>query len=470
MSRKRLALAAAAVTLIGGGTFVGDACLCLTPGPQPQSPGGGTDQTANIWVDTDGGTCVDNASPVVYDTATACGTFDAANDTCDNGDQVAVQGGSYPDQTISGANSRSAACTFVVATGETVDMGSADSGVTGGKLTVCSDWLTFEGTTSRADALAATAVDPDGVRDGFDIFNVDMTLCTSPSIFQSSNVILRNLSLGRVSWTGSRDNQIVGGQIGPLDCGANVNEDMLTMKSRINQSDGNDYPLTDVVVDGVVFHDSIRPGGCTNHMDMIQVFSGDGVTIKNNLFLRADDQMLFGRCELECGADAPLRDWVIENNLFSSCCQASSSSETLSLDGSGAIPCVNMVVRYNTMRDRAPKLRCTDASSGSDGPASDIQAYGNLFYSKATDCTLATWTHNFYWNTATAGCGGTGETVWNGSGSVMTDPGNDDFTLTAGSSAKTEGHPTLCPSLDFEGETRPQPGATSCDAGADEEA
>jgi hypothetical protein len=50
--------------LIGGGSYViGD---------------GGA--TANIWVDSNGGTCVDNASLTAYVDADACGTLDAAND------------------------------------------------------------------------------------------------------------------------------------------------------------------------------------------------------------------------------------------------------------------------------------------------------------------------------------------------------------------------------------------------------
>jgi hypothetical protein len=69
--------------------------------------------TANIWVDSNGGTCVDNASLTAYVDADACSTFDAANDTCDNGDIVRIKDGStYSGQSLSGSNSRGSACLF----------------------------------------------------------------------------------------------------------------------------------------------------------------------------------------------------------------------------------------------------------------------------------------------------------------------------------------------------------------------
>jgi hypothetical protein len=102
---------------------------------------GGGDATANIWVDANGGTCADNASLVAYDDAAACGTLDAANDTCDNGDVVRVASGatigssSTGTTTIDGGNSRSSACIVRAAT----DAG--DISVTG-TLALTGAWLT----------------------------------------------------------------------------------------------------------------------------------------------------------------------------------------------------------------------------------------------------------------------------------------------------------------------------------------
>jgi hypothetical protein len=98
---------------LSGSVFVAQACLCTTPGAQDPSPGGGSEGLANIWVDSNGGTCADNASLVAYSDAAACSTFDAANDVADDGDTVRVKDGvTYSSQTISGSNSRTSAALF----------------------------------------------------------------------------------------------------------------------------------------------------------------------------------------------------------------------------------------------------------------------------------------------------------------------------------------------------------------------
>jgi hypothetical protein len=103
-SSRKKAAATGAVVFGLLGTSVGGGITILAP--QGDSDPG----TANIWVGA-AGTCADNASLVEYDPATSCGTLDAANDTCDNGDTVRVKDGStYSDQTISGSNSRTSDC------------------------------------------------------------------------------------------------------------------------------------------------------------------------------------------------------------------------------------------------------------------------------------------------------------------------------------------------------------------------
>jgi hypothetical protein len=70
----------------------------------------GDGATANIWVGA-AGSCGDNVGLVEYDAGTSCGSLDAANDTCDNGDTVRIVSVSG-NQSISGSNSRSSDCLF----------------------------------------------------------------------------------------------------------------------------------------------------------------------------------------------------------------------------------------------------------------------------------------------------------------------------------------------------------------------
>jgi hypothetical protein len=104
-------------------------------------------QTANIWVDQSGGTCLDSATAVAYDDAAAC-SWDQMNHTCDNGDTVRVKGGAnYGNVTLSGSNGRTAACTIRNADGEDVVMGDLDNGrYTGGDTGA--DWLRVVGEKS----------------------------------------------------------------------------------------------------------------------------------------------------------------------------------------------------------------------------------------------------------------------------------------------------------------------------------
>ena len=84
------------------------------PTPPPADP-----TKANLWVDANGGSCTDSATKVAYHDSAACGSIDAANDTCEAGDNVIVKGGGYPSQLITGGNGRTSKCLITIAAGET---------------------------------------------------------------------------------------------------------------------------------------------------------------------------------------------------------------------------------------------------------------------------------------------------------------------------------------------------------------
>lgn len=101
---------------------------------------------ANVWVDTNGGTCTRQSTAGSYSDAAACATLDAAEAVSQSGDTVRVKAGSYGAQTISGtANSTDKAdVTFLPADGESVTFtGKVDFNTV--------DDLIFEGFTITAD-------------------------------------------------------------------------------------------------------------------------------------------------------------------------------------------------------------------------------------------------------------------------------------------------------------------------------
>lgn len=121
-------LVAAAIAVTATGGIINPNTPAATPTPTATAtPGAGT---ANIWVDTNGGTCADNASLVAYSDAAACASFQAAYTAAEAGDTVGVKNGTYNNQSISTAT-RASDVTFVgesqdgvVLTGEVILAGT----------------------------------------------------------------------------------------------------------------------------------------------------------------------------------------------------------------------------------------------------------------------------------------------------------------------------------------------------------
>jgi hypothetical protein len=77
--------------------------ICLAGGGlvyQTYADNSGTTETANLWVDTNGGTCTRQSTAGAYSDAGACSSFDAAYSAASLGDIVLVRSGAYSVQTI----------------------------------------------------------------------------------------------------------------------------------------------------------------------------------------------------------------------------------------------------------------------------------------------------------------------------------------------------------------------------------
>lgn len=66
----------------------------------PTGGGGGAPGTANLWVDTNGGTCVRQATASAYVDASACSSLSAAASAASAGDTVRVISGTYGAQSV----------------------------------------------------------------------------------------------------------------------------------------------------------------------------------------------------------------------------------------------------------------------------------------------------------------------------------------------------------------------------------
>ena len=80
-------------------TVIAGSAACSTPPPSG---------SANLWVDTNGGSCARQASAGAYVDASACASFGAAYSAAQCGDTVGVRSGTYGTQNVS---SGSKSCT-----------------------------------------------------------------------------------------------------------------------------------------------------------------------------------------------------------------------------------------------------------------------------------------------------------------------------------------------------------------------
>lgn len=62
--------------------------------------GGGEPGTANLWVDTNGGSCTRQSTPGDYIDAQACSSLNVAYQAASTNDLILIKGGTYGDQTI----------------------------------------------------------------------------------------------------------------------------------------------------------------------------------------------------------------------------------------------------------------------------------------------------------------------------------------------------------------------------------
>lgn len=83
-------------TVLVGGAALG---TVISQGTTPAGPG-----TANLWVDTNGGTCTRQATAATYVDAAACSSFNVAYQAAASGDTVRVKAGGYGSQTITVAS------------------------------------------------------------------------------------------------------------------------------------------------------------------------------------------------------------------------------------------------------------------------------------------------------------------------------------------------------------------------------
>jgi chitodextrinase len=344
--------------------------------------------------------------------AAPCRSFDRAYRVAQPGYVVEVAGGTYGAQTINGDSTKTATSDVVFrpAAGATV--------VVSGEVSVYGDHIELR----------------------------DMTVGGWKTFLGTDDVTFRDIDTRHLFIWSSSNISVIGGSVGVLNQKTSYDSNMTT-------ASGSSTPPTNILIDGVWFHDwiDVDPGQA-NHIECLQVGSGVNVTIRNSRFERCGTHDIFIRSWGTLnGSYHPLRNWVIENNFFA---KTAAGYYAIQFVDDMAPDATSFVVRNNST-----------LQAFHDGiDRGTISFVGNIVDEMTSwECgqsSAGRWSYNVY--ESGVKCGSTdlvGPVGYRNRAAL-------DLHILAGSAAIGRGSPTGSAALDIDGQSRPLGGAP--DAGADE--
>lgn len=348
---------------------------------------------ANLFVSvsgSDAGSCT-QAAP--------CRSFGYAYRAARAGQVVEVAAGSYPTQQIDLDSTKTSS-------EDVVFRPAAGASVTTGQISVYGRHVEFQ----------------------------DMTVSGWYARQGAEDLTFRDLIVrGGIFVTSASNINIVGGEVGPGD----------SYDSQIKASNTTGAPVpTNILIDGVDFHDWTRVANPAAHIECLQFGAGDGITIRNSRFRNCETQGLFFR---SWGGTARIRNVTIENNFFDATTVGYYPLRIATFSG---VTYDNIQVRYNSG---------LQSFLIDEGSTTNVRWVGNV--APRSRCTPGqTYSHNVWQGAA---CSATDKNAAAG----FTNPTSTDLHLTTTAAAIGAGDPNDHPTTDIDGQPR-NDGAP--DAGADE--
>lgn len=375
-------------------------------------PSAASAQSANLWIDTNGGACTRQSTAAGYSDAAACGSIQAAVSACVPGDTIRMKAGTYGAQTIT-AIKTSPGCTVIAETAATI-----------GTLTTHGAWYEVQNVTGTGWSISNSG--------GVGTNNITCRNCN----FSGNSGIWWNANgYSNISW--------IGGTL--RNYSTAVNSQGFAIWS--GEIAGGSTTASNILVDGVTFDNIVNTGGNANHFEVIRVDGKvDGLTIRNSTFSNnvTSTSLIF----FTTFRGTKPQNITLENNFFGG---LGTAYYALNMNYQGSV-CSNWTMRYNTFLN--PMI------AGGNCSYSNMVWVGNL--GPRGNCEGTAFRSNVWFGGSGAACGSTDKAVTSaGLG------GTGGFRLTAGSAAiDAGGSGADCISIDRDGNSRPV--GARCDAGAHE--
>lgn len=304
-------IAVAAASVIGVGAVVvgsnGSSPYLATPTPTASpTPDPGN---ANLWVDTNGGTCSRQSTPGAYVNAAACANLNAAWQAASNGDSILIKAGTYPTQATIAARSGQGSPAVIIdeAPGESVTVQEMD--LNG------ADWLTLKGITVVP---ASSSGNPNEELFGMKhVANITIDGITVDGRFGG-------VAQSRDLFDINGDTQDV--TVKNSDIGYNV--DAKAFKVQTACSPACPIQNTNTVLDHNEFHDNVQ---VVAHLECIWAEAASQFTLSRNHFYDCS-------LNIEAAQDAETGsydDWLFSENIFEAA-DAGTGGAGLDFDGSCA--------------------------------------------------------------------------------------------------------------------------------------